>query len=103
MATYQECIFNYSTNQVNQLRFENKIFLKYQNVNGGQQNSGRVFLLETQLSVGCLPHIRLESLPKIKRLVQSVTTKTLFRQLTCLLKIQEKKLGKNQNLINGTL
>lgn len=31
------------------------------------------------------PHMRLESLPKIKRLVQSVTTNALVRQLTCLL------------------
>lgn len=31
------------------------------------------------------PHIRLESLPKMKRLPQSETTNILVRQLTCLL------------------
>lgn len=58
----------------------------------GKQNLalGRVKNIEKlkgQLrELAAFDHMRLESLPNTKRLVQSVTTKALVRQLTCLLR-----------------
>jgi hypothetical protein len=69
-------------------------------VNGGQKNMHHNLQLEIPVSVGCQPHMPLESLPKIKRLPQSDITNALLRQLTCLLKVKKKEFGKNQKLIN---